>query len=67
MLFELNRTKAVAGNGEIRSLTESLIRMYRGGNSRYINYYGPPGSITTIPYHKALKLEDGKIGDEKID
>ena len=30
--------------------------MYGGANSRHINYYGPPRTITTIPYHQALKL-----------
>jgi adenylate cyclase len=38
-----------------------LIEMYRGVNTRYINFYGPPRTITTIPYHKALKLPEEAV------
>lgn len=36
------------------SLVKSLIGAYRPGHSRYLNLYGPPRSITTVSYHKAL-------------
>jgi adenylate cyclase len=36
-------------------LVKSLINVYRPGSSRYLNLYGPPGSITTISYHRALE------------
>lgn len=42
----------------------SLIKMYGGAESRYINYYGPPGSIRTIPYYKLLMPEKN---EERID
>jgi adenylate cyclase len=35
-------------------LVKSLIGAYRPGRSRYLNLYGPPGSITTVSYHKVL-------------
>ena len=41
--------------------------MYAATNSRYINYYGPPRTITTIPYHQALQLREGTVGDKQID
>ena len=41
---------------------KALIDLYRGVNTRYINFYGPPRTITTIPYHKALKLAEGSLG-----
>jgi serine phosphatase RsbU (regulator of sigma subunit) len=41
--------------------------MYAAPNSRYINYYGPPRTITTIPYHEALQLRDGKVGTKQYD
>jgi adenylate cyclase len=41
--------------------------MYGGTNSHYINYYGPPGTITTIPYYQALKLHNGKVGTRTLD
>ena len=36
------------------SLVKSLIGAYRPGHSRYLNLYGPPKSITTVSYHRAL-------------
>ncbi len=32
-----------------------LIRMFQGKNSRYLDFYGPAGTIHTLTYHKALK------------
>lgn len=42
---------------------KSLIRMYQGDNSRYLNFYGPPGTIPIIPYHKALQLDNNTSGE----
>ncbi len=67
MLGELKCTDKFTGDAGKRGLIESLVKMYRGGNSRYINYFGPPGTVTTIPYHEALNIKDGMIGEEKID
>ncbi len=39
---------------------KSLIKMYAAPNSRYINYYGPPRTMTTLPYHQALQLSAEK-------
>jgi serine phosphatase RsbU (regulator of sigma subunit) len=50
-------------NGSLKS----LIKMYAAPNSRYINYYGPPRTITTIPFHEALQMHDGMVGDKKYD
>ena len=57
------RSDDVKNNG----LLKALIKMYAAPNSRYINYYGPPRTITTIPYHEALQLRDGTVGDRKYD
>ncbi len=37
--------------GSLRSLFE----VYQGAETRYLNYYGPPRSIITVPYHQALR------------
>jgi len=34
-----------------RPRVEALVGLYEGDDQRYLNFYGPPGSITTIPYH----------------
>jgi serine phosphatase RsbU (regulator of sigma subunit)/CHASE2 domain-containing sensor protein len=40
-------------------ILETLIMMYGGATSRYINYYGPPRTVKTIPYYQALQIKDG--------
>jgi signal transduction histidine kinase len=30
----------------------------KNGGSAYLNFYGPPQTITTVPYHKVLQLPD---------
>ena len=47
-------------------LLKTLLEMYQGGNSRYINFYGPPRTIATIPYHQALTSSEG-TGEEMLD
>jgi adenylate cyclase len=66
MLLELEGEKGISGNANKSRMIKSLIGMYRGPGHRYINYYGPPRTITTIPYHQALKLRDGAISEAKI-
>ena len=41
-----------------KTIIKSLLNMYQGPNSRYINFYGPPGTIETICYHHALGAKD---------
>ena len=39
-------------------LITALAALYDGSSHRYLNLYGPPGTIRTIPYH-ALMGKDG--------
>lgn len=32
----------------------AMVYMYQGANQHYLNYYGPPRSIKTIPYHEVI-------------
>ncbi|NIO05579.1 MAG: CHASE2 domain-containing protein [Proteobacteria bacterium] len=67
MLEELEHSEPLSADMKKYRLLKSLIKMYGGANSRYINYYGPPRTIITIPYHQALELRDGAAGDKQID
>ncbi len=67
MRKELESSKAFAGDAGTSRLVHALIRIYEGSNNRFINYYGRPRTITTIPYHEALQIRDGATGDRKID
>ncbi|MBI5632285.1 MAG: adenylate/guanylate cyclase domain-containing protein [Nitrospirae bacterium] len=50
------------GDEKSRKLIESLISMYSGDSRKYLNFYGPAGSVTTIPYDHMLGR--GKTGLE---
>jgi serine phosphatase RsbU (regulator of sigma subunit)/CHASE2 domain-containing sensor protein len=67
MLQALAASEPLSKDGKNNKLLKSLIKMYAAPNSRYINYYGPPRTITTIPYHEALQLSDGTVGDKQYD
>ena len=44
-----------------------LTRVYGGPTSRYINYYGPPRTVTTIPYYQALQIRNGLYDGRPMD
>jgi adenylate cyclase len=44
-----------------------LIRMFQGDGTRFLNYYGPPRTITTLPYYQALRLHGGVVDGKKFD
>lgn len=37
----------------------SLIRMYGAPNSQFLNFYGPPRTITTVPLHAVVSQRQG--------
>jgi adenylate cyclase len=47
-------------------LLKSLAKMYGGADRQYLNYYGPPRTFTTMPFHQALRLGES-TGEHKID
>ncbi|MBW1818780.1 MAG: adenylate/guanylate cyclase domain-containing protein [Deltaproteobacteria bacterium] len=47
-------------------LLHALISMYADGHSRYLNYYGPPGTISTISYHRVLESGEGATPNRKF-
>ena len=62
MLQALAVSETLRSDAQSKKLLRSLIKMYAAPNSRYVNYYGPPRTITTIPFHQALQLGDGEVG-----
>jgi adenylate cyclase len=48
-------------------LLKSLIKMYQGSNTRFLNFYGPPGTITTVSYYQILRLHKGVSDHKQID
>jgi adenylate cyclase len=46
----------IAGDERRRQLA-ALVRMYQSPNSEYLNFYGPPQTIVTLPYHRVVSYE----------
>jgi len=59
MIEELERSDSSAENREKNKMLATLVKLYGGSNSRYVNYYGSPHTVTTIPFYRALQLADG--------
>jgi adenylate cyclase len=57
MLAKLHASDLFGAKPKKRQLLRSLIRLYQGPKSHYLNFYGPSGTIRTVPYYKFLKDE----------
>lgn len=55
--FQDNRLIDLSASQE--RLIKALVRLYQGGDNRYLNFYGPPGSIPNIPYDSIIKGDPG--------
>jgi adenylate cyclase len=68
MLKELGNGGSPSVDPKRIQILKSLIKMYHGPDSPYLNYYGPPGTITTIPYYRVLQTrEEAAPGQERLD
>ncbi len=59
------RAPTGASGATRRPEIDDLVRLYAGPASYFLNYYGPPLSIPTIPYHRViggepLRTDDGQ-------
>lgn len=54
-LKELNLSGLMSKNPSHYRKIKSLIEMYQSPPSLFFNFYGPPHTITTIPYYQALQ------------
>jgi adenylate cyclase len=50
---------ARGGSVAERRVLSALVRLYSGPDTYYLNFYGPPGSIPTIPFHELLQGDQG--------
>jgi len=68
MLEALQVSKQFPVDEKTNLILKSLIHMYQSPSSQYLNFYGHPRTITTIPYYQILKLQDKSDADiKKID
>ena len=50
---------------ERRRLVESLIGLYTAGELSYLNFFGPAGSIRTVPYFKVLEAARSEVSADR--
>jgi adenylate cyclase len=59
MLDEIEKSETFSREPFKRRMLSSLITMYGNTDSPYLNYYGPPGTITTVPFYQVIQARDG--------
>jgi len=47
-----------------RRMLTALVRVYQDKDSRYLNYYGPPRSITTLPYYQVWQADGSRAAPQ---
>ena len=57
----------MATDAKQNQILVSLIRMYQSPKSPYLNYYGPAGTIRTIPYHQIIEDPKNSTGGSILD
>ena len=62
MLLELGRDLRV--NPRNKLLIQSLLSLYAGGDVRYLNFYGPPRTVQTVPYYQALQSTHRSVASD---
>jgi adenylate cyclase len=61
-LAALQRSEAASiSSPQTQRLLNALIKLYTGNAQRYLNFYGPPGTITTLPYHAVVRGSDPNL------
>jgi adenylate cyclase len=68
ILKQLKISKLFSNDPRKHQILESLMQMYHGPDSLYLNLYGPPGTIKTIPYYQIIEgLEDPAVYPDQLD
>jgi CHASE2 domain-containing sensor protein len=65
LLQRLQQTTSGSDEAREQTMLRSLIKLYQNGDSRYIDFYGPPGTITASPYDRVLQYDQGAIVPHK--
>ena len=65
MLDELEDAISLSLDPKKYQVLKSLIKIYQGPRSRYLNLYGPPGTIATNPYYQLLIYKERPALNQK--
>jgi adenylate cyclase len=63
MLRELENSSDQDVTPKKKRLIQSLLSLYRSSEVAYLNFYGPPRSIATVPYYQVLNKGLGRDVD----
>ena len=64
LIHEIQESGVLSSEAKKRRILKSLVNLYLGPKSRYLNFYGPPGTIEKISYYQLLKLDQGSPSKE---
>ncbi len=67
LIRELQQPWVGQESEEIQQLLHSLTSMYLGRNERYLNFYGTPGSIKSVPYYAVINGPDANTSAKDLD
>src|SRR5207244_9618441 len=67
MIDELEHSGSASADANKNRLLKSIIKMYGGANRRYLNYYGPPRTLPTLPFYQALRLGEEPVSNKTVD
>ena len=68
MIEEIQSSNALSFDLKKKRIITSLVKIYQGPKSRYLNYYGPPGTIETIPYyHLVHHHKKSNVSQKRLD
>jgi adenylate cyclase len=67
MSSELEGSDLASRDPSKYALVKSLINMYGGADHRYLNYYGPPRSLRTVPFYQVLQSREISQSEGPID
>ncbi|MBN1225542.1 MAG: adenylate/guanylate cyclase domain-containing protein [Deltaproteobacteria bacterium] len=66
ILDKLKNENSVSIAPKKKQLLKSFIKMHQGPISRYLNFYGPPRTISTVPYYRMLQTESETTFNKKM-
>jgi len=68
MLEAMQKTRAGPVGMRKNQVLKSLVKTCQGPNNRYLNFYGPPGTIPSIPYYQVLQRhEESAVKPKQLD
>lgn len=66
MIEELEKSQLSTADAEKNRILKSLIKIYQGPDNRYLNFFGPSYTISTIPFYEVLQFSKSNGNAESM-